>query len=96
MPSIVGHTLSTPETSTLPVRGASRQVSGTVTGTVLRAVTLKLAEPPQLSAPSMVFALKLIEKPLPAGSPPMVALSLVAADKSIVPVFVKPFGPTIV
>ena len=44
------------ETMTLPVRGASWQVSGTETDTVLRAWTSNVAEPPQLVEPSTVLA----------------------------------------
>ena len=95
MPSIVGQTLSVPLTTTLPVRGASWQASGTCTETVWPAVTLNIFDPPQLTEPSVVIAWIVIWKPVPAGRPPMVAVSVFDCDTSIVPFFVKLFGPVI-
>src|SRR5262245_32033202 len=96
MPSILGHRFSVPETVTLPVRGASRQVRATGTAVVMPAVTLNVAEPVQVALPSAVVAVMVIWKPLPAGRLPMVALSVVDDDTSMVPVRLKPFGPVMV
>ncbi len=81
MPSIAGQTFRVPETMTLPVRGASWQATGTATLTALPAATANIAEPPQLTVPSVVMAVIVIWKPAPAGRPPMVAVSVLdAAD----------------
>src|SRR5580692_5657303 len=50
--SICGQTFTVPLREMLPVRGAWWQVSGTVTGVVVPAATLKVAEPAQVSEPS--------------------------------------------
>src|SRR5882724_1510209 len=94
--SMLGQTFSVPETRTLPVRGASLQVSATATGTVLPASTSNVAEPAQLLAPSVVVAEIAILKPVPAGRPPMIADSVVDPDRAMVPLLVKPFGPLMV
>src|SRR6476619_3638062 len=93
MPSAVGQMLSVPLTTTLPVRGASWQDRGTCVETVWPAVTLNVFEPPQLTEPSVVTAWIVIWKPVPAGSPPIVAVSVLDCDTLMVPFFVKPFGP---
>ncbi len=61
MPSATGQTLSEPLTSTLPVFGVSLQVTATVTGVVVRAVTLKDAEPLQVTLESVLLADKVME-----------------------------------
>src|SRR5579871_50696 len=58
--SICGQTLTAPLTDTLPVRGAWWQVSGTVTCAVWPAVTEKLADPAQLSEPSVEAPVRVI------------------------------------
>ena len=57
---MTGHRLRAPETKTLPVRGGSWQASATLTATVVRAVTLNVAEPPQLVPAGVVFADRVI------------------------------------
>ena len=42
------------------------------------------------------MAVIVIWKPMPAGSPPMVAVSVFDCDTLMVPVLVKPFGPVMV
>jgi len=91
MPSIVGQMLSVPLTIALPRRVTSWQVNATATGAVLPASTLNVAEPRQLANPSVVTAVRLIWKPVPAGSPGMVAVSFVDADTLMVPILENPF-----
>ena len=68
---------------TLPVRGASWQASGDRDAAVWPAVTSNVAEPPQLAEPSVVVAVMVIWKPMPAGRPPMVAVSVFDATTLI-------------
>ena len=95
MPSTVGQMLSTPFTSTEPVCAGSLHVRWTDTAVVMCAATAKLAEPTQRVLPSAAVPLSVIEKPLPAGRPPMVAATVVLWLVSIVPARAKPFGPVI-
>ena len=60
MPSMVGQTFRTPVTMTLPVRGASWQVIGTLTAAVAPAVMAKPAEPAQALNPSVGVAVRAI------------------------------------
>src|SRR5215468_4884076 len=60
------------------------------------AITLNGAEPVQCVPPSVVVPSSVIEKPLPAGRPPMTVEIVVAWVVSIVPVREKLFGPVIV
>jgi len=82
-------------TSTLPVRAPSWQRRWTETGVVAWAVTVKPADPAQLSVPSTDVALSEIEKPEPAGSGPMTAASVVLLLTSMVPVLANDAGPEI-
>ncbi len=60
MPSATGQTLSVPLTATLPVLAGWWQSSVTATAVTVPATTLKLALPPQIVAPSVPVALKVI------------------------------------
>ena len=97
MPSIVGQRFSVPETSTLPVRGASWQVSGTVTARSGPPRTAKVAEPPQVCDPSVVVAEMGDLEARPGGQPADGGASAcVDDDRLMLPVLVKPFGPVMV
>ncbi len=96
MPSTVGQTLSVPFTSTEPVWRGSLHARRTETAVVMCAATSKGAEPAQCVAPSVAVASSAIEKPLPAGRPPMVPEMIVLWLVSIVPAREKPPGPVIV
>ena len=94
MPSIVGQTFSVPETMTLPVRGrlVAGQRTATVDGLAGRDVERRRAAAVDRRR-RWSSAVIVIWKPVPAGSPPMVAVSVFDADTLIVPLLVKPFGP---
>src|SRR5580698_2686031 len=94
--STTGQTLRVPLTATLPVVAGWWQSSVTLTLATAPAVTLKVALPAQVVAPSVPVALSVIVKPLPAGRPPMIAEIVLLDATSIAPEVAKPFGPVIV
>ena len=96
MPSNVGQTLSTPLTTTEPVRAGSLHVRCTETAVVVWAATLKGAAPAQCVPPSVVVPASAIERPLPTGRPPMTPETVVLWLVSSVPAREKPAGPVIV
>jgi hypothetical protein len=95
IPSIVGQMFSLPSTSTVPVRGFSRQVIGTTAEVVMRALTSNPTDPVQVVDPSLVVATIEIWNPVPAGIPPIRAVSVVDPDMSIAPFLMNPIGPVI-
>ena len=68
----------------------------TETAVVAPAITSKVAAPAQCVLPSAAVPSSAIEKPLPAGMPPMTAETVVLWLVSIVPAREKPLGPVIV
>src|SRR5437868_2201703 len=76
-PSTCGQTLSVPLTRTVPARGVSWQRRWTATGVVAWAATSNVAEPPQATWPFVDVAVSAIENPVPAGSGPMTADTVV-------------------
>ncbi len=93
IPSGVAQTFSTPLTSTLPAWAASLQFMRTDAMVVWPAAMSKVVEPEHVSAPSTEVALRVIAKPVPAGSGPMVDEITVLLLTSSVPDFVNPPGP---
>jgi hypothetical protein len=79
-----------------PVVGAAWQSMDRLTAVVWRAITWKEAFPAHWSAPSVEVAVTPMEKPVPAGRPPMTVLTLVLEVTSMEPLFANPFGPVMV
>jgi hypothetical protein len=96
MPSMAGHWLRLPLTSTLPVFTVSWQVKCTETEVVACATTLKDAEPLHCEMPSLVVAVSVMEAPLPAGTGLIVAEIVVLVLTSIEPVLLNVPGPVMV
>ena len=95
MPSTTGQTLTVPLICTLPVRGGSRHWILIDSAVVIFGVTANIADPEQVSAPSLAVAGDGDAVALPAGMPPTVNEIVWLWLTSTLPERANPPGPPI-